>query len=123
MKNPRALLLILTTGIAAATVVLTPAFAEELFGVITSVHHDEKAVPDEVVLLTPRKKAAEVKLKITASTAIVTSQAGKLSLKNLDEAVAKAQGAGRKGPFARVTHDNNIASKITVGVAPEKPAK
>jgi hypothetical protein len=123
MKNPRALLLTLTTGIAAVTVVLTPVFAEQFFGVITSVGLDENGVVKEVVLLSPKKKAAEVKIKITPSTEIVTGRGDKTSPEALKDAVTNAHGAGKKGAFAKVIHENNVASKITVGVAPAKPAK
>jgi hypothetical protein len=119
MKSPRALLLALITGLAAATVVLNPAFAEPLFGVITSVDLDE----NEVVLLTPRGNATEVKIKTTASTEVVTAHGDKIDLKVLKDAVAKEQQAGKKGAFAKVTYENKIASKITVGIAPTKPAK
>jgi hypothetical protein len=117
MKNPRALLLALTTGIAAVTAVLTPALAEQLFGVITRVDLDE----NKIVLVTPGKEAPEI--KTTASTEVVSSHGDKIDLKVLKGAVAKEQQAGKKGAFAKVTHENNIASKITVGVAPAKPAK
>jgi hypothetical protein len=119
MKNPRALLLALTTAIAATTVVLTPAFAEQHFGVITKVELEE----NEVVLLAPKSEGAEVRIKTTASTEVVTSHGDKISLKVLKDVVASDQEAGKKGAFARVTYEHNIASKITVGIAPAKPAK
>jgi hypothetical protein len=119
MKSPRAVLLILTTGIAAATVVLTPVFAEQLFGVITNVDLEK----NEVVLLTPEKQAAPVTIKTTAGTEVVTSHGDKIGLKDLKDAVDHEQAAGKKGAFAKLTRENDIATKISVGRAPAKPAK
>ena len=54
---------------------------------------------------------------------VVTAHGDKIDLKVLKDAVAKEQQAGKKGAFAKVTYENKIASKITVGIAPTTPAK
>ena len=37
--------------------------------------------------------------------------------------MSKATEAGKKGVFARVTHENKVVSRISVGIAEEKKAK
>jgi hypothetical protein len=119
MKHLRALLLTLTTTFVATTLILTPVFAEQLFGVITKVDPDA----NEVVLVPSDRKAAERKIKTTPNTEIVSAKGKTIGLKALDEVVQKEQAAGKKGTFAKVTHENNVASKITVGLPAAEKAK
>lgn len=117
MKSRREFLMTLTAGLGATAVIFRPLLAEEPFGVITEVDRDGK----EVTLIT--KQGETVKVKITDSTEVVTGYGEKLTLAELAEALSKAIKDGRKGVFARVTHENKVASKITVGMARKKVEK
>jgi hypothetical protein len=114
MRNRRELLLTLIAGIVAAVVIITPVIAEELFGVITKI--------DGGVLTVTTKDGDTVEVKTTGSTEVVTGKGDSLDLEKLEKLVKKAQDAGKKGAFAKVTHEGKVASKITVGFAKKKEA-
>jgi hypothetical protein len=114
MKNRRSFLLALTAGLVAAAVVITPVIAEELFGVITKVDVEGKKIT------VATKGGDEVEVTTTASTEVVTGKGDELDLEKLAKAVKKATDAGKKGAFAKITHENKTASKITIGLAKKK---
>jgi len=115
MKNRREFLLTLTAGLVALVVVITPVIADELLGVITKVDVAGKKVT------VATKDGDEIEVKTTASTEVV-SKGDTLDLEKLDKMVKKAQDAGKKGAFAKVTHDNKVASKILIGIGKKKDA-
>ena len=117
MKSRREVLLTLTAGLVAATVIIMPVLAEEPFGVITHVDLESK----KVTLLT--KGGETLELEITDSTEIVTGKGEKVDLEAVAKAVAKAIEDGKKGVFARVTHEKKVASRISVGLPKEQKAK
>ena len=116
MKNRRTFLLTLTAGLVAVAVIITPVIAEELFGVVTAVDVAGK----KITVLT--KGGEEVEVKTTDTTEIVTGKGDTLDLEKLENGVKKQQEAGKKGAFAKVTHEGKVASKITIGAAKKKDA-
>ncbi len=114
MKNRREFLLTLTASLVALAVVITPVIAEELMGFITNVDLEGK----KVTVLT--KGGDEVELKTTDNTEVVTGKGGTSDLEKLSKAVKKQKDDNKKGVFAKVTHENKVASKITIGFAKKK---
>jgi hypothetical protein len=109
MKNRREFMLTLTAGLVALAVIITPVIAEELFGVITNVDVEGKKVT--VV----NKEGDETVITTNDSTEVVSGKGGessKLDLEKLAKGVKKQTDAGKKGVFAKVTHENKVASKI-----------
>jgi len=109
MKNRRNFLLTLTAGFVALAVVITPVIAEEFFGFITKVDAEGKK------LTVVTKDDEEVEVKVTDSTE-VASQKGSapIDFEKLSKGLAKYKEAGAKGIPAKITHENKVASKITV---------
>jgi hypothetical protein len=110
MKNRRGFLLMLTSGFMALALIVGPAIADELIGVITKV--DASANKVTVV-----EKGTDKEVEITTNddTEFVTPKgANKIDLEKVAKGVAKAQEKGRKGIPVTVTHDKGVASKITV---------
>jgi hypothetical protein len=118
MKNLRALFLTAAAAVATATAFLTPVLADERFGVITNVDLEGNTL---TLLKTDEK---ELEIKTTAGTqVVVTGNKVTLTLKDLASALAKDKEAGRKGTFAQVTHENNVAAKIRIGSTTTKKPK
>ena len=112
MKNRRAFLLTLTAGVVALGVLIVPVIADELFGVITDVNVESRK-------LTVREKDADKDTVVTTTddTELVVGKEGepkKLDLEKLAKNVRKAQDAGKKGVFAKITHEKGVASRIGV---------
>ena len=116
MKNRREFMLTLTAGLVALAVVITPVIAEELLGVITNVDVEGK----KVTVLT--KGGDETILSTNDDTEVVTGKGDTLDLEKLSKGVKKQQDAGKKGVFAKVTHEKKVASKILLGVGKKKEA-
>jgi hypothetical protein len=114
MTNRRKFMLMLTAGLVAAAVVITPVIAEEFFGVITNVDLEGKK-------LTVLTKEGEVEIKTTDSTEI-SSTKGEADLEKLARYVKKQQEAGKKGALAKITHENKVASKVFLGAFKKKEA-
>jgi hypothetical protein len=115
MKNRRELLLTLTAGLVAAAVIITPVIADELFGIITKVDPDGKKVT------VTTKDGDDIEVKTTAKTEVVL-KGETIDLEKLEKLVKKVQDAGKKGAFAKVTHEDKVASKISLGFAKKKEA-
>jgi hypothetical protein len=109
MKNRRNFLLTLTAGIVALAVVITPVIAEELLGVITKVD-----VPGKKLTVVEKGSDKEVVVTTTDDTEYVSGkgESSKVDLEKFSKKVAKAQDAGKKGMFAKITHEKGVASKI-----------
>ena len=116
MKNRREFVLTLTAGLVALAVIITPVIAEELMGMISNVDLEGK----KVTVLT--KGGDEVEVKTTGSTEVVTGKGDTIDLEKLAKLVKKQQDAGKKGAFAKVTHEGKVASKITILQAKKKAA-
>jgi hypothetical protein len=117
MKLRREVLLTLTASLVAMAVIIVPVLADEPFGVITSVDVKNKKVD----FLTQRGEP--LKFAITDSTEIVNGKDEKVDLEAVARTVSKAIDAGKKGAFARVTHEKEVVSRIAVGIPEEKKAK
>ena len=108
MMNRRGLLLSLTTGLVALVLVVGSVLADELLGTIIKVDADAK-----VLVVVPKDSDKEIKVKVTDKTEQVSKKGTqKLDLEKLTKAVEKAQDKGQKGIQAKITHENNIATKI-----------
>ena len=117
MKNRRNFLLGLTSAFVALAVVVGPAIADELMGVITKVDASAKKVT-----VVEKDTDKEVEVTITDDTEWVTPKgASKIDLEKVSKQVAKAQENGRKGVNVTVTHEKAVASKI-VPAAKKKAA-
>lgn len=111
MKHRRTFLMTMATGIIALTVVMAPVLADELLGVISKVDVENKK-------LTVIEKGSDKEVEITTNddTEVVTGKgASKIDLAKLAKGVTKQVDAGKKGMFAKVIHENKVASKILVG--------
>ena len=112
MNNRRAFLMTLTAGVMALGVIVAPAIADELFGVITDVDVEGKK-------LTVQEKGADKDTVVTTTgaTEIVfgkDEEPRKVDLEKLAKNVKKSQDAGKKGVFAKITHEKGVASRIGV---------
>jgi hypothetical protein len=108
LKNRRNFLLTLTAGLVAAVVIITPVIADELFGAINKVDVEGKKIT------VATKDGGEVEVTIKGDTEIVTGKGDTVELEKLAKAVQKNLDAGKKGVFAKVTHEGKVASKITL---------
>ena len=110
MMNRRTFLMTLSAGLVAMAVIVAPVIADELFGAITKVDQDAKK-------LTVAEKGTDKEIEVTTTddTEWETPKGtSKLDLEKLAKNVAKQQDAGKKGVFAKITHEKGVASKITV---------
>jgi hypothetical protein len=113
MKNRRGFLLMVTAGLVAAAVVITPVIAEEFFGLVTNVDLEGK----KITVLT--KGGEEVEVKTTDSTEVASAK-GQASLEKFAGYLKKIQADGKKGAPATITHENKVASKIFIGMPKKK---
>ena len=103
----------------APAVIVAPVIADELFGVITKVDVEGKR-------LTVVEKRTDKKVEVTTNddTEYVTPRgSSKLDLEKLSRRVEGIKGKGKKGLFAKVTHEKGVASKITVAVKRKEAPK
>jgi len=115
-KDRRSRLRTLAACFVALAVVVAPAIAEEIFGVITKVDVQAKKVT-----VVSKDSDKDLVLTTNADTEILFGKnAEKGDLEKLDKAVQKQLDAGKKGAFAKVTHEKGVASKITVGFGKKK---
>jgi LytS/YehU family sensor histidine kinase len=110
MQKRRKFLMFLTAGFVALTVLVAPVIADELLGVLSKVDIDAKKVT-----VIEKGTDKEVLITVTDNTEFVTPKgASKIDLEKVAKGVEKAQEKGRKGINVTVTHEKNVASKITV---------
>jgi len=110
MKNRRAFLLSLTSGLVALAVLAAPALAAELIGVLTKVDVEGKKVTVQ-----PKGEDKDVEITVTDDTEYVTPKgAAKINLEKVAKGLEKIQAKGRKGINVAVTHEDSKASKIEV---------
>jgi hypothetical protein len=107
MQNRRKFLLALVSSVAAIGFVVSVVFADELLGVITKVDVEGKKLTIE-----EKGTDKEVEIKTTDATEFPSKGENKFDLEKLSASVKKAQEKGKKGVNVKVTHDNNVASKI-----------
>jgi len=109
MQNRRKFLLTATAGLVALAVVITPVIADEFFGYVTKIDAEAKK-------LTVQKKGGEdVEVKV-ADNAELVSQKGSIpfDFEKLSGVLTKYKDAGARGVPVIVTHENKVASKITI---------
>ena len=94
--------------VAMALVVVGGVLADELIGVITKVHVDDKKLT-----VVEEGTEKEIEVKVTDETEQVTKKgARKIDLEKFDGRLKKMQENGRKGIRAKITHEKGVASKI-----------
>ncbi len=119
MKNRRAFLLTLTSGLVALAVLAAPVIAEELFGVITKVDIEGKKL-----MVTPKGEDKDIEVTINDDTEIVTKKGSmKVDLEKLAKKVADIQEKGKKGIPAKIEHEKGVASKIYPAAKKKDAAK
>jgi hypothetical protein len=117
MKSRRTFLLAATSGFVALAVIVVPAIADELLGVLTSVDVGAKKVT-----VVEKGTDKEVVITVTDDTEFDTPKGSqKIDLEKIDKFVKKAQDAGKKGMPVKVTHEKSVASKITVAAKKKAP--
>ena len=108
MKNRRSFLLAMTSTLVALVVMVGPAIADELFGVITKVDVAEKKL---TVLEKDTDK--EVIVTTTDTTEWVTKKGtSKVDLEKIEKNITKAKEKGAKGIPVKIEHEKAVASKI-----------
>ncbi len=108
LKNRRVLLMALSSAFVALTLVVGPAIADELYGVMTKVDPEAKKVT-----VVEKDTDKEVLVSITDETEYVTKKgSSKIDLEKVAKNVEKAKEKGTKGINVQVTHEKGVASKI-----------
>lgn len=98
----------LAVSLVALTVVVVPAIAEEILGVITKVD-----VAAKKITVLEKGSDKEVEITTTDATEYVTpKKTSKVDLEKLEKNVTKQIDAGKKGIRAKVTHEKGVASSI-----------
>ncbi len=95
---------------AMALVVVAPAIADELLGVITKVDPEAKKLT-----VVEKDTDKEIEVTVTDDTEYVTPKgASKVDLKKMEGNLKKFQEKGAKGITVKIQHEKAVASKITV---------
>jgi RNase P/RNase MRP subunit p29 len=113
MQNRRKFVLTLTACFVATSFVVATVLADELLGIITKVDFETK----KVTVIEKDKPDDEIVLKTDADTEYVTKKetvkVDKTVYETLEKDIDKAKEKGKKGVFAKITHDKKVISKIT----------
>ncbi|MFO0950582.1 MAG: hypothetical protein U0835_05410 [Isosphaeraceae bacterium] len=119
MKNRRGFLLSVVAAVVAMGVVVAPAIADELLGVITKVDVEGKKL-----MVLPKGEDKEIEVKVTDTTEVVTKKgSAPVDLTKIEKAVQKQIDAGKKGVMAKIEHEKAVASKIQLGGIGKKKAQ
>jgi hypothetical protein len=117
MTTRRSFARALIAGAVALGLMVVPAIAEELLGVLSKVDAENSKVT-----VIEKGTDKEVEVKITDDTELVTRKgAMKVELEKLERIVEKAKEKGRKGVNVKVEHEDGVAQKIHV-IAKKKQA-
>jgi biopolymer transport protein ExbD len=109
MKNRRALLLSLTSGLVALAVLAAPVIAAELFGVITKVD-----VAGKKLTVAPKEEGKDIEVTVTDDTEWITKKgSSKIDLEKVAKNVETAKEKNGKGLNVTIVHEKAVASKIT----------
>ena len=123
MKNRRSFLLSMVAVAVALAVVVGPALADELFGVITKVDIEKKTLT-----VLPKDADKEIEVTVTNETKVVTKKGAiPIDLEKLSKRVEGAKEKGAKGASVKIEHEKAVASKIEYvakkkNAAPAAPA-
>ena len=97
-------------GLVALAVMVVPAVADTLLGVLTKVDVEGKKVT-----VVTKGTDEEVEVSVTDATELETpKKTAKLDLAKLEKRVEKAQEKGRDGVRVSVEHEEKVASKIKI---------
>jgi RNase P/RNase MRP subunit p29 len=111
MKNRRKFVLTLSACFVGMGFVVASVLADELLGVITKVDFETKKVT-----VVEKDKDEEIVLETNADTEYVTKDGSvkvdKEVYEKLEKGIEKAKEAGKKGFFAKITHEKKVISKI-----------
>ncbi len=108
MQDRRSFLRMLAVGFVALAVVVAPAIADELFGVVTKVDIEGKKLT-----VVEKDTDKEVIVTTTDDTEVVTKKGSmKLDLEKLAKNVERVKEKGAKGVGVEITHDKGVASKL-----------
>ena len=108
MKNRRSFLLSMVAAAVAFGVIVGPALADELFGVITKVDVEKKTL-----MVLPKGEDKEIEVTVTDKTEVVTKKGNvPIDLEKLSKRVEGAKGKGAKGAPVKIEHEKAVASKI-----------
>ena len=115
MKNRRSFLLMLSTAFVAFGLIVGPALADELLGVMTKVDPENKQI---TVIQNDTDK--EIVVTINDQTEYVSKKGtSKVDFEKLSKNLKKATDNGAKGYAVKVEHEKGVASKIS-GVPKKK---
>ncbi len=110
MKNRRAFLLKLAAGFVGLALVVAPAIAEELLGVITKIDVEGKKL---TVIQNDTDK--EVEITVTDKTEQISKKGNNpVDLEKLSGFLKKVQDGGGKGLAAKIEHEKGVASKLQI---------
>jgi RNase P/RNase MRP subunit p29 len=111
MQNRRKFVLTLSACFVGMGFVVASVLADEILGVITKVDFETKKVT-----VVEKDKDEEIVLETNADTEYVTKDGSvkvdKEVYEKLEKGIEKAKEAGKKGFFAKITHEKKIISKI-----------
>jgi biopolymer transport protein ExbD len=92
------------------SLVVGTAIADEIFGFITKVDVEGKKLSVET-----KDSDTPVEITVNDDTELVTAKgSSKVDLEKLAKNVERIKEKGKKGIPAKITHDKNVASKISV---------
>lgn len=108
-SNRRTFVRLVAVGFVALGVMVVPALAAELFGVLTKVDVEGKKVT-----VVEKGTDKEVEVTITDQTQLEARKGGarKVDLEKLSDQVKRIQEKGRPGMSVVVEHEDGKASKI-----------
>ena len=111
MQNRRKFVLTLAICFVSMSFVVASVLAEELLGFITKVDFDAKKVT-----VVEKDKDDEIVLTTDDKTEYVTKdgtvKVDKEIYEKIEKGIEKAKDAGKKGYFAKITHEKKVISKI-----------
>ncbi len=111
MQNRRKFVLTLSAAVVGMGLVVASVLADELLGVITKVDFETKKVT-----VIEKDKDDEIVLETNADTEYVTKDGSvkvdKEVYEKWEKGIEKAKEAGKKGFFAKITHEKKIISKV-----------
>ena len=111
MQNRRKFLLTLAAALVGMGFVVATVLADELLGVITKVDYETKKIT-----VMEKDKDEEIVLETNADTEYVTKDGSvkvdKEIYEKFEKSIEKAKDAGKKGFFAKITHEKKLISKI-----------
>ena len=111
MENRRKFVVTLAATFVGMGLVVASVLADELFGMITKVDAETKKIT-----VVEKDTDKELVLEINEDTEYVTKdgtvKVDKACMRTWKRDIGKAKDAGKKGVFAKITHEKKVISKI-----------